>query len=109
MCHESYTGTYKQSTLYFMFDIDERTISLVTFVLTASVTLLVLIVSLVLLRVLRYNAKENAKTSTGTSTHCGHCGNGIPNDPVRAISLGAASYMVYNCPKCQGETLLPTQ
>lgn len=92
-----------------MFDIDERTLRLLTFTLTGAVTVLVLVVSLVLLRALRYTTKGKTKTATGTATSCGHCGTAVPNDPVRAISLGERSYLVYKCPNCQGETLLPTQ
>jgi len=88
-----------------MFDLEEKTIRLLTFMLTGAVTVLVLVVSLCLLRLLR----PISKTVTGTGTYCGHCGSGVPNDPVRVLATADQSYFVYRCPACAGETLLPTQ
>lgn len=90
-----------------MFNIDDKTLFLAAFTLVMLSDVLVLVAVIVLLRSIGHPQKP--KTATGTSTHCGHCGNGLPPDPVRAISLGATTYMVYHCKTCKQETLLPTQ
>jgi len=90
-----------------MFDLDEKTLRLLTFTLTVAVTVLVLVVALALLRLLR--GQPSGKTVTGTGTFCGHCGSGMPSDPLRVLATADQSYFVYRCPACASETLLPTQ
>ena len=38
---------------------------------------------------------------------CGHCGVRIKGDPVRGVSLDTQSFLVFACPKCKKETLIP--
>ena len=90
-----------------MFNLDEKTLYLLTFTLTGAVTVLVLGVALALLFSLR--RQTSGKTAAGTGTFCGHCGSGLPDDPLRVLATADQSYFVYGCPACKSETLLPTQ
>lgn len=49
--------------------------------------------------------KAEAALKPGRS--CGHCGVRIKGDPVRGIALDEKSFLVYACPECKKETLLP--
>lgn len=49
--------------------------------------------------------KTKAQLKPGRS--CGHCGTRIKSDPVRAVSVDTQSYLVFACPECKKETLLP--
>jgi hypothetical protein len=49
--------------------------------------------------------KTRAQLKPGRS--CGHCGVRLKGDPVRGIALDEKSYLVYACPDCKKETLLP--
>ena len=49
--------------------------------------------------------KAQAQLKPGRS--CGHCGTRIKTEPVRGIALNENSYLVYACPDCKKETLLP--
>jgi len=49
--------------------------------------------------------KAEAALKPGRS--CGHCGVRIKGDPIRGIALDDKSFLVYACPECKKETLLP--
>ena len=49
--------------------------------------------------------KSTPKELPGKS--CGHCGTRIKSEPVRGMSIEQASYVVFKCPVCKKETLLP--
>lgn len=49
--------------------------------------------------------KAEAMLKPGRS--CGHCGVRIKGDPIRGIALDEQNFLVYGCPQCKKETLLP--
>lgn len=48
---------------------------------------------------------EVAERKPGRS--CGHCGVRLKGDPIREVAFDENSYLVYACPTCKKETLLP--
>ena len=92
-----------------MMTLDEKTLQILILTMVGVVIIVLLLVLVIFLRLLHRVACPATTTATSTGTFCGHCGTKIPNDPVSAISLGTASYMVYRCNKCKDDTLLPTQ
>lgn len=83
-------------------------VRLLLFAVCGALILLLVIWVTLLAALCRHRLQKN-KNVTRTGTFCGHCGEPIAGDPVRAISTGDSGYFVYNCPACQNETLLPSQ
>jgi len=52
-------------------------------------------------------AAKKAEAALKPGRSCGHCGVRIKGDPVRGIALDEKSFLVYACPDCKKETLLP--
>lgn len=52
-------------------------------------------------------AAKKAEAALKPGRSCGHCGVRIKGDPVRGIALDEKSFLVYACPECKKETLLP--
>lgn len=52
-------------------------------------------------------AAKKAEAALKPGRSCGHCGVRIKGDPVRGIALEQQGYLVYVCPDCKKETLLP--
>jgi len=52
-------------------------------------------------------AAKKAEAVLKPGRSCGHCGVRIKGDPVRGIALNETSFLVYACPACKKETLLP--
>lgn len=91
-----------------MSETDEQTVRLVVLVLFGATTLILLTACLVLLAYC-LRAQRCLHEITGTGTYCGHCGQRVPNDPVKAIAVADKGYFVYKCRACGNETLLPNQ
>ena len=92
-----------------MTTLDEKSLQILTLALVGVVILVLVLVLLVFLRLLNRFSGSSLPTATSTGTFCGNCGNLLANDPAGEISLGAKSYLVYQCKQCRGETLLPAQ
>ena len=92
-----------------MTTLDANSLQILTLSLVGAVILVLVLVLLVFLRLLNRFSGSSMPTATSTGTFCGNCGSPIANDPRGEISLGAKSYLVYECKQCKGETLLPAQ
>lgn len=90
-----------QSTSIFMSELNEQTIRIALLALFGSMTLLLLCACLYMLVRCLWLREQRWGTR-----FCAHCGNSLPPEPAHGIALADKSYLVYNCPKCKGETIL---
>jgi hypothetical protein len=90
----------RQSTYIFMSNLDENSVRWALQMLLGLTCLCVLLVTLLVAVTIVFRPK------TGTGCFCGRCGGPLPKDPAQAIALADKTYVVYNCPKCKGETIL---